>query len=157
MFMIRVDYPSAADEIQIMRLATGGGLGKPQRVLNAVDIARLQRVIRGVPVSDHVLSYAQRISSLTRVGTPGASDLAKRYLTWGAGPRASLNLILAAKARAALSGRNNVACDDVSAVAGAVLRHRIILNFSAQSEGVTADVLIRKLVESVPKDQKLEA
>jgi MoxR-like ATPase len=154
MFMIKVDYPSNVEELQIMKLATGAGLGKPQQVLSGDDIVRLQQVVRKVPVADHVLAYAQKLVRVTRVTTGDALDFCKKYLSWGAGPRASLNLILAAKARAALAGRHHASCDDVAAVAAPVLRHRIICNFTAQSEGVTPDALVAKIVASIPKDEK---
>ncbi|MFT3787973.1 MAG: MoxR family ATPase [Tepidisphaeraceae bacterium] len=154
MFMIRVDYPTSAEELLIMRQATGGGLGKPQQVLTGDEILRMQQLIRRVPVADHVLAYAQKIVRVTRVTTPDALDFCRKYLSWGAGPRASLNLVLAAKARAALAGRVHVSCDDIAAVAPPVLRHRVICNFTAQSEGVTPDALTAKILASIPKDEK---
>ena len=108
-----------------------------------------------MPVSDHVCQYAERIVRVTRIKTPEALDYCKKFLSWGAGPRASLNLILAAKARAMLRGQVHVSCDDVAAVAGPILRHRIIPNFAAQSEGITADDVVKKILEAIPKDQKV--
>jgi MoxR-like ATPase len=153
MFMIKVDYPATADELQIMRLATGGGLGRPQNVLSGADILKLQQVVRRVPVADHVLAYAQHVVRVTRTSTPDALDFCKRFLAWGAGPRASLNLVLAAKARAALSGQHHVSCDDIAAVAAPVMRHRMILNFTAQSEGITADAITAKILATIPKNE----
>ncbi len=154
MFMINVNYPTNAEEQQIMKLATGGGLGKPESVLSGKQILELQELVRRVPVADHVLNYAQKLVRLTRVSTNEAADFCKQWLTWGAGPRASLNLVLAAKALAVLKGNFHVSCDDIAAVATPVLRHRIILNFAAQAEGVTPDDVVRKLIETVPKEEK---
>jgi MoxR-like ATPase len=123
------------------------------KVLHAEDILRLQQIVRRVPVADHVFQYAKRITRMSRPGTPEAADFVKKWLTWGAGPRASMNLILAAKAHAVLNGKHHVSADDVAAVANPILRHRLILNFAAQSEGITVDDVIRRLLKAVPKNQ----
>jgi MoxR-like ATPase len=157
MFMILVDYPSSAEERAIMRMGTSGVSEKPKAVLSAADILTLQQTVRRIPVSDHVLAYAEKLVRVTRPKTPEALDFCKKWLTWGAGPRASLNLILAAKARAILNGQFHASCEDVAAVALPIFRHRLIPNFSAQSEGVTADDITRKILETIPKDQKLNA
>src|SRR5256885_183128 len=154
LFMINVDYPSAAEERAIMRMATGLGAEKPSAVLSAQDILTLQNTVRRMPVSEHVLGYAQKLVAVTRPKTPEALDFCKKWLTWGAGPRASLNLILAGKARAILNGQYHVSVDDIAAVALPIFRHRIIPNFAAQSEGVTADDITRKILASVPKNEK---
>jgi MoxR-like ATPase len=109
-----------------------------------------------MPVSDHVVNYAQRLVAVTRPKTDAALDFVKRWLTWGAGPRASLNLILAGKAHALLRGQYHVGVDDIAAVAPPVFRHRIIPNFAAQSEGLTPDDITKKLLAAVPKNQKFE-
>ncbi len=155
MFMISVDYPSTQEELQIMQMATGVGGAKPEAVLSEEDILSLQETVRRMPVAPQVFAYAEKIVRVTRIKTPEAADFCKKWLTWGAGPRAGINLILAAKARAVLSGQVYVSCDDVAAVAAPVLRHRIIPNFAAQSEGVTADDIVRKILETVPKHEKL--
>ncbi|MSR42574.1 MAG: MoxR family ATPase [Pedosphaera sp.] len=155
MFMISVDYPSTQEELQIMQMATGVGGDKPQAVLSEEDILALQETVRRMPVAPQVFAYAEKIVRVTRIKTPEVADFCKKWLTWGAGPRAGINLILAAKARAVLSGQVYVSCDDVAAVAPPVLRHRIIPNFAAQSEGVTADDIVRKILETVPKHEKL--
>jgi len=155
MFMINVDYPSADEEIQIMRRTTGAQEADVQPVLGAEDILELQRIVRRMPAAEHVLRYAEKIARVTRVQQPDALDFCKKWLTWGAGPRASMNLIMAAKAHAMLRGQNYVGCDDVAAVALPILRHRLIPNFSAQSEGVTTDDIARKILETVPRDEKL--
>jgi MoxR-like ATPase len=155
MFMILVDYPSSEEEKLIMRRGTGTTTQKPTAVVGGEDILRLQQLVRRVPVADHVFDYAEKIVRVTRPKTPEALDFCRKWLTWGAGPRASLNLILAAKARAVLNGQMHVACEDVAAVAPAILRHRLILNFAAQSEGVTPDDVVRKIIGAIPKNAKL--
>ena len=155
MFMINVDYPTTAEELQIMKMATGAPIEKPTAVLTEEEILDLQATVRRMPVADHVYHYAERIVRVTRIKTPEALDYCKKFLSWGAGPRASLNLILAAKARAMLNGRVHVSCDDIAAVAAPILRHRIIPNFAAQSEGITADDVVKKILEAIPKDQKV--
>jgi len=155
MFMITVDYPSTAEELAIMKMATGVEPAKPQPVLTEQDILDVQATVRRMPVSDHVFAYAEKIVRVTRPKAPESLDFCKKWLSWGAGPRASLNLIMAAKARAMLRGQFHVSCHDVASVALPVLRHRIIPNFAAQSEGVTADDITRKILEAIPKDEKL--
>jgi len=156
MFMIYVDYPSESEERQIMKLATGVGGEKPSAVLTEQEILDLQQIVRRMPVAEHVYAYAEKLVRVTRPKTGEALDFCKKWLTWGAGPRAGLNLILAAKARAMLNGQFYVSCDDVAAMALPIFRHRLIPNFSAQSEGVTSDDITRKILEAVPKDEKLK-
>src|SRR5262249_40207357 len=116
LFLIQVDYSSDAEEEQIMRLATTDVTVTVEKVLHGDDILRLQHIVRRVPVPDHVFAYAKRLTRMSRPGTPEAADFVNQWLTWGAGPRASLNLILAAKAHAVLRGRFHVSADDVAAV-----------------------------------------
>jgi MoxR-like ATPase len=156
MFMIVVDYPTSAEELQIMKMATGVGGAKPAAVLAAEEIVQLQQIVRRMPVAEHVYSYAERLVRVTRPKAPEALDFCRKWLTWGAGPRAGLSLILAAKARALLRGQVYVSCDDVAAVALPIFRHRLIPNFAAQSESVTADDITRRILDMVPKDQKLD-
>jgi MoxR-like ATPase len=155
MFMIFVDYPSTEEELQIMKRVTGVGEAQLQPILTEQDILNLQQIVRRMPVADHVYAYAEKIVRVTRVQQPEAVEFCKKWLTWGAGPRASMNLIMAAKARALLRGQTYVSCDDIAEVAPPIMRHRIIPNFAAQSEGVTADDITRKILESIPKDEKL--
>jgi len=155
MFMILVDYPSGAEERQIMKMATGDSQNKPQPVLSQQDILDLQQLVRRMPVAEHVYAYAEKLVRVTRPKSPEALEFCKKWLTWGAGPRAGLNLIMAAKARAMLNGQYYVSCDDVAAVAPPIFRHRIIPNFAAQSESVSPDDITRKILETVPKDEKL--
>ncbi len=156
MFMIHVDYPSSAEERLIMKMGTGMHSDKPQPVLGGAEILSLQNTVRRMPVAEHVYAYAEKLTRVTRIKTPEALDFCKKWLTWGAGPRASLNLIMAAKARAIINGQFHVSCDDVAEVALPIFRHRIIPNFAAQSEGVTADDITRKILAAIPKDAKLE-
>ena len=155
MFMIVVDYPSADEERRIMKLATGVAIEKPQPVMTEADILELQQIVRRMPVAEHVYEYAERFVRVTRPKSSEALDFCKKWLTWGAGPRAGLNLILAAKARAMLHGQYHVSCDDVAAVAPPVFRHRIITNFAAQSEAVAPDDITRKILDAVPQNEKL--
>ena len=155
MFMIVVDYPSADEERRIMKLATGVAIEKPQPVMTEADILELQQIVRRMPVAEHVYEYAERLVRVTRPKSSEALDFCKKWLTWGAGPRAGLNLILAAKARAMLHGQYHVSCDDVAAVAPPVFRHRIITNFAAQSEAVAPDDITRKILDAVPQNEKL--
>jgi MoxR-like ATPase len=151
LFLVKVDYPTDADEEQIMRLGTSEAPAKISPVLNGDDIIALQSVVRRVPVSDKVFTFAKKVTRLSRPKTPEAAPFVNQWLTWGAGPRASMNLILAAKAHAVLRGSNHVAGDDVVAVASPILRHRLVLNFAAQSEGLTIDDLIADLLRTAAK------
>jgi MoxR-like ATPase len=153
MFMITVDYPSQDEEIEIMKRGAGEGGSAPRKIIDAEHIRYLQGVVRRMPVADHVFHYAQKIAAATRAKSPQALDFCRKWLAWGAGPRASLNLILAAKAHAIIRGQIYVACEDVAAVAPAVLRHRLITNFAAHSDGVTSDDLVRMILEKIPQDR----
>src|SRR3954447_24191479 len=132
LFLIKVDYPTDAEEEQIMRMQTSDTKVQVSPVLTGEDIIRLQQIVRRVPVADHVLHYAKAITRMSRPGTPEAAEFITKWVTWGAGPRASMNLVLAAKAHAVLDGRHHVSTDDVDAVAEPILRHRLIPNFAAQ-------------------------
>jgi MoxR-like ATPase len=148
MFMIKVGYPDHAQEIEILRRTTSDVSGSPEPLFNAGDILELQRTVRRAPVPDHVYEFAVSLVERTRPGAGGVSE-AVRWLQWGAGPRAGQQLILGAKARALLAGRVTPTTDDVAALAKPVLRHRILLNFAAQAEGVTPDAVVEKLVAQV--------
>jgi MoxR-like ATPase len=151
MFMVRVDYPSAAEELKIIQSTTSIQDVTLDPILSGTDIQELQDLVRRVPVADHVVQYALEFSRRTRVTTPEAADFVKQWVAWGAGPRASQYLILGAKARAVLEGRSYVSGADIRAVAHPVLRHRIICNFSAEAEGITCDSVIDRLIESIPR------
>jgi MoxR-like ATPase len=157
LFLIRVDYPTDEEEDRIMRQGTSDVQASVGKVLHGEDILRLQKIVRRVPVSDHVIAYAKQITRMTRPGRPEAADFVNKWLTWGAGPRASMNLVLAAKAHAVLEGRFHASADDVAAVAPPILRHRVIPSFAAQSEGVTADDVVRRILEAVPKNEPLRS
>lgn len=151
LFMITVDYPSSSEELEIMKRGTTAGVGTPNAVLTAEEIIELQTAVRRVPIADHVYQYAERLVRVTRPKDPSALDFCKKWLSWGAGPRASLSLVTAARARALLRGESCVACEDVAAVAPAVMRHRLGPNFAAQSDGVTPDEIVRRILDAIPK------
>jgi len=119
------------------------------------SILNFQHVVRRIPVADHIFEYAAALVRATRPDEADAPEFVKKLMAWGAGPRASLNLIIAGKARAALRGRSHVSIEDIQALSLPILRHRIIPNFAARSEGMTADTLIEKLLAEIPADEKL--
>ena len=155
LFNIMVKYPSQTEELDIVRKVTGGDDPDTQEVVDAATIIEFQRLVRRIPVSDHVNNYAVALVRATRPDAPDAPEFVKKLMAWGAGPRASLNLVLAGKVRAALRGRCHVSIDDIKALCLPVLRHRIIPNFAARSEGETSDTLIAKLLDEVPSDENL--
>ncbi len=150
LFLVKVGYPSSAEELLIMKRSTAGGGEEPNPVLDVSDVLYIQEAVKAVPVADHVFDYAAKLVRSTRCGEAGALEVAQRYLTFGAGPRASLGLIMAAKARAVLRGQAYTACADVAAVAPAVLRHRVAVNFTAQGEGITPDAVIDQVLKAIP-------
>jgi MoxR-like ATPase len=150
MFNIYVDYPDEEEEFQIVRRTTVDVDAKLVPTLTAEQIIALQGIVRKAPVADHVIRYALKLVRNTRRDKGDVPDFVRDYVTWGAGPRASQNLVLGAKARAVLHGRYHAGCEDIRAVAVAVLRHRIITNFNAEAEGVRPDDIIRRLVEAIP-------
>src|SRR5689334_17700821 len=150
MFKVYVKYPTFQEELEIARRTTTTVNDPVQPVLTAEEIVELQRLVREVPVTDHVMKYAITLVRPTRASEPGAPDFVRERFNWGAGPRAVQFMILGAKARALISGRTNVSTDDIAALAKPVLRHRIVLNFAAESEGVSADDLIDKLLATTP-------
>jgi len=151
MFNIRVDYPSQAEEEKIVATTTSSYEAQLERVLGAADILELQKLIRRVPATEHVVRYAVRLARATR-GGDDAPEFARQWVSWGAGPRASQYLVLGAKTRAVLRGRFAPGIEDVKAVAPAVLRHRIITNFTAEAEGVRPEKIIEELLKSVPTE-----
>ena len=149
MFMINVDYPSPEEEILVMKRATMQTLEPVQPILGINHILYLQNTVRQMPVADHVYDYAQQIVGATRAKTEQGLNFCKKWLSWGAGPRAAMNLILAAKAHAILHGQVYVGCENIAAVALPIMRHRMIPNFTAQSEGITSDDITRRLLQEV--------
>jgi MoxR-like ATPase len=155
LFNIMVKYPSKSEELDIMRNITSDEEPELKEVVDAKTIIEFQRLVRRIPVADHVFEYAAALVRATRPDEPDAPEFVQKLMSWGAGPRASLNLILAGKARAALCGRSHVSTDDVKAVCLPILRHRIIPSFAARSEGMTSDSLIEKLLEEIPANEDL--
>ncbi|MBX3399116.1 MAG: MoxR family ATPase [Gemmataceae bacterium] len=154
MFDIRVGYPDENEEFRIIEATTSPGKPRLDRVISGPELLAMQELVLQVPAAEHVMRYAARLVRSTRpaeAGTP-APEFVKKYVAWGAGPRAGQSLILAAKARALLYGRTYVAIDDVKAVAPPVLRHRVITNYGAESEGVSPDEIVRRLLASLPRD-----
>jgi MoxR-like ATPase len=157
MFQVQVDYPSEEEELEIVKRTTADVEAEVQRTLDAEQISSLTHIVRRIPVADHIARYALRLARKTRHNQADADELVKQYVMWGAGPRASQYLVLGGKARAALQGRHFVGIDDIRAVAAPVLRHRIKTNFAADSERITADDIIQKLLQSTPADDADEA
>ena len=150
MFKVFVRYPTFDEEFEVIRRTTAVMSDTIEPVLTAAEILDLQRIVRQVPVSDHIVRYALALVRQTRVREPGVPEFVRDQLSWGAGPRAVQFLILGAKARALLQGRTHVACEDVQALAKPVLRHRLVLSFTAESEGVTPDDLVERIVAVTP-------
>ena len=155
MFKIHVEYPTEAEEIEIMRQVTGTSKPDLKAVLSKEDILALQDLVLRVPVADHIYSYTAKLARATRPNEAEAPEFIKEWVSFGTGPRACLNLILAGKARAILKGRFNVAIEDIQELALPVMRHRMGLNFAAQSEGKSTDDVIRQLLDHIPSDEKL--
>ena len=147
-------YPSRDEELDIMRNVTSDEQPKIEKVLDGAAILKFQHLVRRIPVAEHIFEYAASLIRATRPEEEEAPEWVKKYMSWGAGPRASLNLILAGKSRAALRGRCHVAIEDIQAVALPILRHRIIPNFAARSEGMTSDSLVERLLKEIPTGDK---
>ena len=145
MFMLWLDYPSFEEEVQVLKQTTTGKQVEVRQILSLEEIQTMQRLVQSIPVSDNVYEYAVRLVAKTRQNK-GGSPLAKQYISWGAGPRASQYLIIGAKCHAALRGKYSPDIEDVNAVAISVLRHRIVLNYAAQAEGYTAETIIKDLI-----------
>jgi MoxR-like ATPase len=150
LFLINVGYPTTSDELEIMRRGTGATLEQPQPVLNVEQILAIQETVKLIPVGEHVYRYAQRLAACTRSLEPDALPICKEFLSFGAGPRASLGLIIAAKAHALIHGQSFVSTDNIAAVALPVLRHRLAVNFAARSEGLDADAIVRRILKEIP-------
>ncbi|WP_026713305.1 AAA family ATPase [Flavobacterium daejeonense] len=146
MFAVKLAYPSFEEEVQVVKRTTSDENQKINPLFTAQEIIGFQHLIRRIPVADNVVEYAVTLVSKTRPDSSLSTDFVKNYLDWGAGPRASQNLILAAKAHAAFHGKFSPDIEDVIAVATSVLRHRIIKNYKADAEGITEEMIIAKLV-----------
>ncbi|MCX7401156.1 MAG: AAA family ATPase [Planctomycetales bacterium] len=153
MFLIMVDYPSRAEELEIARTTTGGSVPKLDHILDAAAVQRFQELVRRVPVPQHIYEFAVDLVRRTRPKTKESPDWLKPLVSWGAGPRAVQYLILGAKARAALTGSYMARLEDIMAVAEPVLTHRVLTTFNAESEGITSNDIISRLVEELNAEQ----
>lgn len=148
MFNLNLDYPTFKQEVDILKNTTTSKTSQLNVILSSEDIINLQDIIRKIPVNDNIYNYAVSLTSKTRLNNK-ENTLANKYLSWGAGPRASQYLIIGAKSTAALKGKYSPDIEDINEVAIAVLRHRIILNYTAQAEGLTADDVINMLIDEI--------
>ncbi len=154
MFKVFVRYPSFEEEFEVVRRTTSVATEKIEPVLNAREIVELQQIVRQVPASDHAMRYALALVRQTRVDQKkGIPEIVRDYVSWGAGPRAVQFLILGAKARALFDGRTFVTCEDVKSLAKPVLRHRLVLGFLAESEGLSPDAVIDSLLDTTPTNE----
>jgi len=150
MFNIKIEYPSEADELRIVQQTTTAHQATVEPVLTGEDVLRIQTLVREVPVADHVVQYAIRLVRATRIREATKKpEIVENYLSWGAGPRASQYLVLAAKAKAILSGATHVMPQHIRSVALPVIRHRIITNFNAEADGVTTDDIVKTLLGEI--------
>ncbi len=154
MFNIMVDYPSAKEELTIMKQVTGTYSADLKPTLTGEDIIRLQGIVRRVPAAEHVFVYARNLARATRPNSIEAPKFINELVGWGAGPRAGIYMVLAAKARAILYGRSHTTTEDVRQIALPVLRHRVITTFNAEAAGVTSDDVVRRLLEEIKPDVK---
>ena len=148
MFMLWLNYPSFEEEINILKSTTTGKSVQINKIFSKEEIILMQEIIRRIPVTDNVYEYAVKLVEKTRVSTQTAHPIAQKYLSWGAGPRASQYLIIGAKCHAALKGKYSPDIEDINAVAVSVLRHRIVQNYSSQAEGYTTEKIINDLINS---------
>jgi MoxR-like ATPase len=148
LFYIKIGYPTELEETAILKATTGGKSGKPSKIISAKEIIRLQQLVREVPISDDLVSYVSKIVRATRPETTSNSYV-KEWVSWGAGPRAGQAIIVTAKARALMQGRLAVTPEDLKHVAFPVLRHRVIVNFRAEAEGITSDKVTEELLKSI--------
>ena len=149
MFNISVDYPSSDEELQIMKQVTGTYRADLRVALTGTDIIRLQEIVRRVPAGDHVFEYARNLARASRPGSPEAPGFINELVNWGAGPRAGIYMMLAAKARAILHGRYHATTEDVREMALPVLRHRVLTTFNAEAAGIASDDVITRLIAEI--------
>jgi MoxR-like ATPase len=145
MFSINLDYPTFAEEIEVVKTTTTGRTVELNKKLTATEILYFQQLMRRIPIADNVLEYAVRLASKTRPGRPESLPMVNNYISWGAGPRASQFLVLGAKCHAATKGKYSPDIDDVKAVALPILRHRVFKNYRAEAEGLTIEKIIQDL------------
>ncbi|MCH8165710.1 MAG: MoxR family ATPase, partial [Planctomycetes bacterium] len=158
MFNVRMDYPSEEEELQVVKQTTAGQEQQVKPVLTGEDVIRVQNLVRQVPIADHVVRYVLRLVRATRIREASKKpEVVQKYVSWGAGPRASQYIVLGAKAKAILSGATHVMPQHIVAVALPVMRHRIITNFNAEADGVTTDDIISDLLGRIPVDSSDEA
>ncbi|MEZ6033346.1 MAG: AAA family ATPase [Planctomycetaceae bacterium] len=153
MFLINVDYPSRAEELEIARTTTGGTVPRLEHIINAADVQRFQELVRRVPVPQHIYEFAVDLVRRTRPKLAESPEWLKPLVSWGAGPRAVQYMILGAKSRAALTGSYMVRLEDIMAVAEPVLTHRVLTTFNAESEGITSNDIIDRLVKELNAEQ----
>ena len=149
MFSLNLTYPSREQEERIVAATTAGNPANAQRVFSREELMALQRLVRQVPASPHVVAYAVALARASRPNEGDATPMVKKYVEWGAGPRASQNLVLGAKARAVLTGKSAPTANDVRAVAAPVLNHRILRNYAAVADGITPELIIHEILQSV--------
>jgi MoxR-like ATPase len=152
-FLVKVDYPTREEERQIVARTTGTFIADIQQVLSGQQILELQKVVRKVPVPDHVMDFVLDLVRYTRPNEKSAPAFVKELVAWGAGPRACQNLVLTGKVRAVLQGRFHVTVDDIEALAFPVLRHRLVATFNAEAEGVTVDDIVGRILKAVPRGE----
>jgi MoxR-like ATPase len=146
MFNVWLDYPKYAEELQVVKLTTANIQPQLNKIVNAEEIIFFQDLIRKIPVADNVIEYAVKLVNKTRLNSDFTAEITRKYLQWGAGPRASQYLIIGAKAHAAINGKFSPDIEDVKAVALPILRHRIVLNYKAEAEGVSVEEIIKQLL-----------
>jgi MoxR-like ATPase len=153
LFLVWVDYPEGEDEMNIIKTVTSESMGEIEPVLSGDEIISIQNLLVKIPVPDHVVRYSWKLVRALRPGKEEALPLANDWIQWGPGPRASINLVKAAKTRAVLNGNLHVSVDDIQAIAHPVLRHRVIPNFAAQAEGYSADKIVDMAFEQMPPNE----
>jgi len=148
-----VDYPAKADLKEIIKVTTAGRMAEPEAVLDAADVLTLRDAVRIIPISEHVLDYIVRLVDATHPNNGAAPEAARKYLAWGAGPRAGQYLSLGAKSRALLRGNLQATADDVRAVIHPVMRHRLVTNYAALAENIDSDRVIDEVLKAVTEEK----
>jgi MoxR-like ATPase len=156
LFNIIVDYPAKEEESTIIRQVTGPQSATVDKVLDAAQVLEMQELVRRVPVAEHVIDFARDLARATRPAQPEAPDFVREMVAWGAGPRAGISLITAAKTRAAIHGRTHATTVDVAAVAYPVLRHRVLTTFNAEAAGIKSETIIARLLERLRPSEDLD-